>query len=270
MARLNLPFDDHGFLPVAGDAAPRPTVSVKSAGRVLQVLELFDKLQREIRAAEIAERLEIPQSSTSVLLNCLTQLGYLDYDSSSRTFLPSPRVTLLGTWLDSGPIRDGSLVRMLEDLSRQTGDTIILAVLNNLFSRYIHIIQARKSLRFHFPVGSTRLVVWSGVGFALISGMSNERIRLLVRRSNAEARRGQPPIDIRKTLANVEQVRKQGFFFSKNFLTPGSGSISIPLPNGIDRWGRPLAVSIAGPLDDIAPRARSIAAILKSAIQKYF
>src|SRR3954467_12300537 len=90
----------------AVDAGPPASALVKSAGRVLQVLEFFDEVQREARVQEIAERLSFPQSSTSVLLKCLVQLGYLDYDANSRSFLPSPRVALLGTWLDKGPVRN--------------------------------------------------------------------------------------------------------------------------------------------------------------------
>src|SRR5439155_290487 len=103
-------------LSVGADAVGPSLAFVKSAGRVLQILELFDELQREARVSEIAERLGFPQSSTSMLLKSLAQLGYLDYDPGSRTFLPSPRVALLGAWLDKGPVRDGSLVRMLEHL----------------------------------------------------------------------------------------------------------------------------------------------------------
>src|SRR5690349_21704846 len=89
-------------VPTVVDAAPgRPSV-VKSAGRVLEILEFFDEIRREASEAEIAHKLAYPQSSTSALLKSLTRLGYLDYDAASRTYLPSPRVALLGTWLDAG------------------------------------------------------------------------------------------------------------------------------------------------------------------------
>ncbi len=114
--------------------------AVKSAGRVLQILEMFDDIQRDARVAEIAERLSLPQSSTSILLRSLVDLGFMDYLPERRSFLPSPRVTLLGTWLDKGPVRNGSLTRMLEDISQQTGDTVIIAARSGIFSQYIHVL----------------------------------------------------------------------------------------------------------------------------------
>ncbi len=256
-------------LPIADDVRPREVARVKSAARVLEVLELFDVLQREARAVEIAERLAIPQSSTSVLLGCLVELGYLDYEPSTRTFLPSPRVAMLGSWLDNGPVRDGRLIRMLEDLSQRTGDTVILAARNGLFSRYIHVIQARKALRFHVPLGSRRLLAWSGLGFVLLSGLPNEDIRRIVHRSNAEAETGAAPIDFTETIAEVESVRRHGYFLSRGFLTAGAGSVSMRLPDGIDRWDRPLAVCIAGPLDEIVAREADIVVTLRDAIERF-
>lgn len=254
---------------VVVDAAPRRAGLVKSAGRVLQILEFFDDVQREARVAEIAERLEFPQSSTSVLLKCLTELGYLDYDPASRSFLPSPRVALLGTWLDKGPARDGRLIRTLEELSRRTGDTVILAARNGIYSQYIHVLQARTAMRFHVPPGARRLAVWSGTGFALLSRMEDETVRALCRRTNAEAPPDQPKVNCRGALENVGRVRRDGYFFSRGLVTAGAGSIAMPLPSGIDQRDRPLAVAISGPLDDFVRRENAIVQLMRGVVARY-
>ena len=254
---------------VGADAVGPSLAFVKSAGRVLQILELFDALQREARVSEIAERLGFPQSSTSMLLKSLAQLGYLDYDAGSRTFLPSPRVALLGAWLDTGPVRDGSLVRMLEHLSERTGDTVILAARNAIFSQYVHVLQARSAMRFHVPPGTRRLVVWSATGTALLADSTEAEIGPLVRRTNAEASPDQAPIPIQAVLANRARVRQQGYFFSRGLVTPGAGSIAVPLPKRIDKRGRPLAVAISGLLADVEGREAQIVAIIQDAIARF-
>ena len=50
--------------------------TVKSAARVLAILEYFDDLQRPSTVTEIAEELTYPQSSTSALLRSLVSMGY--------------------------------------------------------------------------------------------------------------------------------------------------------------------------------------------------
>ena len=256
-------------LAVGESAARGTTAPVKSAGRALQVLELFDELQREARVSEIARRLAAPQSSTSVLLKSLTQLGYLDYDRDSRTYLPSPRVALLGTWLDKGPVRDGSLVRMLEDLSGRTGGTVILAARSGIVAQYVHVLQARTAMRFHVPPGTRRLVVWSATGTALLAEVPDAEIGALVRRTNAEAAPDQAPVPVAAVLANVAQLRRDGHFLSRGLVTPGAGSIALPLPHGVDRRDRPLAVAISGVLADLERREGEIVATIRDAITRF-
>ncbi|MDP4021482.1 helix-turn-helix domain-containing protein [Methylobacterium sp. NEAU 140] len=256
-------------LSVGDDAGRGATCPVKSAARVLQVLELFDEIQREARVGEIAGRLGVPQSSTSVLLKSLTQLGYLDYDPESRSYLPSPRVALLGTWLDKGPVRDGSLVRMLEDLSERTGGTVILAARNAIYSQYLHVLQARTAMRFHVPPGTRRLVVWSATGTALLGGIPDGEIGSLVRRTNAEAPRDRAPVAAAAVIANVARLRRDGHFFSRGLVTAGAGSIAVPLPSCIDRRGRPLAVAVSGLLDAFERREAEIVAAIHDAIGRF-
>jgi len=73
---------------------------VKSAVRVLEVLELFDRLQREASVGEVARELGYPVSSTSMLLGSLLERGYLRHGPDQRTYFPTPRVTLLGAWIE--------------------------------------------------------------------------------------------------------------------------------------------------------------------------
>src|SRR3546814_5492035 len=80
--------------------APIEQKTVKSAGRVLEILEYFDDLQRQSTVMEIADALGYPQSSTSALLRSLVGMGYLNYDAHARTYITSSRVALLGSWVN--------------------------------------------------------------------------------------------------------------------------------------------------------------------------
>ncbi|MHC2308715.1 DNA-binding IclR family transcriptional regulator [Bradyrhizobium elkanii] len=83
---------------------PNKTAIVKSAMRTFAVLEFFRKTKRAASVTEISSALEMPQSSTSVLLRCLVELNYLEYERKTRLFIPSYRVNLLGDWIPSFPV----------------------------------------------------------------------------------------------------------------------------------------------------------------------
>ena len=73
-------------------------MNVKSAIRVFEVLEFFDEVQRDASLSDIARRLGYPVSSTSMLLQSMVDAGYL-VQGEKRVYRPTPRVTLLGSWV---------------------------------------------------------------------------------------------------------------------------------------------------------------------------
>src|SRR5271166_1357806 len=95
--------------------------TIKSAERVLQVLEFFDGTHTKATVMEISRQLGYPQSSTSELLRCLVKMGYLNYDRYRRTYEPTARVPLLGAWVQPGLFRHGHLHPMLDEVSRRCG-----------------------------------------------------------------------------------------------------------------------------------------------------
>jgi DNA-binding IclR family transcriptional regulator len=277
-----MPTDTQSYTAIHDDLAPRglhnvPVVDpgpvvpalVKSAGRALQVFEYFDEIQRDAKVQEISTRLSMPQSSTSVLLKCLVQMGYLEYDSHRRSFFPSPRVALMGTWINKGPIRNGSLMRMMEELAEKTGETVLLATRNGIYSHYIRVVQTKTSSRFHVPLDARRPATWSATGFALLCHERDELIRSLCQRTNSEAKDGQPLVQFKQVQANVQSTRRAGYFFSKELVTPGTGAIAIPLPKGIDWRDRPLAIGVSGPLNDFAGREKTIVKQMREAIGRH-
>jgi DNA-binding IclR family transcriptional regulator len=236
---------------------------VKSAARVLQILEIFDDTQREMRVGEIAEHTGYPQSSTSVLLKSLASLGYLDFDIATRSYLPTARVALLGAWI-SDAVANGAVIRLMEELSEETGATITLAARNGIYAQYIHVLQATNTLRLHTPTGTKRLLVWSAAGFALLRDVPEDEVLMLVRRTNAE--QGRHKIDGKQVLAHIAEFRRQGYFFSRELVTPGGGHISMSLPPGRNRRERPLAIGVSGWIEDLDREENRIVRVMRKVI----
>jgi DNA-binding IclR family transcriptional regulator len=238
---------------------------VKSAGRVLEVLSVFDDVQREMRVGEITERLGFPQSSTSVLLKSLVKLGYLDYDANTRSFSVTARVALLGSWISDGSIVDGTVLRAMEYLSSETGNTITLASRNGIFAQYIRVIQATNALRLHTPVGTRRLLVWSASGFALLRDVADSEIRALVRRTASEQPRQK--LSASEVVKNVDKFRQEGYFFSRELVTPGGGHIAVRLPSRSTGRTHCLAIGVSGWIEEIQRNEAKIVKLMRRAIR---
>jgi DNA-binding IclR family transcriptional regulator len=249
-------------------SARLPTKTVKSAGRVLEILAFFDDLQRHSTVMEIAEGLGYPQSSTSALLRSLVALGYLNYDRYSRTYIPSCRVALLGSWLNSQFITEGAVVSMMKELNEETGDTIVLGVRNSLHVQYIHVIQATNPVRLHMALGTVRPIVASGGGFAVLSALNDAEVVRLVMRSNDELEGKVPRVNARDVLERVASVRQKGYSFTYDMVTPGGGIIAALLPRLADQPH--MFVGIGGITDILRAREDELAGLLKRQIELRF
>jgi DNA-binding IclR family transcriptional regulator len=238
--------------------------TVKSARRALDILNHFDVVRRELTMLEIAKALGYPASSASVLLRTLVALGYLSHDQATRTFRPTARVTLLGSWINTPFFRDGALHRLMNDLSERSGETIVLAGQNNLVAQYISVVEGTGALRLHLPTGATRPLMNSGVGRLFLSRYQDDALRVLARRLNTERAKSEPRIAVEELLYDIHQIRRLGYSVSTDRTSPGAGIVAKFLPCADGE--KPLAVGIGGRTERIRSSVAEFSRMIQSAI----
>lgn len=241
--------------------------TVKSAVRVLEVLELFDRLQREAAVGEIARELGYPVSSTSLLLGNLQELGYMQRGRDPRCYVPTPRVTLLGGWIEPLLTPSGEMLRMMAELGEQTGETIILAAPMREHAQYLHVVPATRTMRMHVGAGTTRPLVACGLGRLLLATMASGKVQELALRYNeklAQAGRTVNPLALKRELATL---RTRGYSVVFDGVTPGAGLIGMLLPLRLE--GQPLAVGIGGWAGEMRPRQEEYLDLLRATITRH-
>lgn len=240
--------------------------TIKSARRVLEVLEYFAERQRPATIEEIRVALDYPQSSTSVLLHSLATLGYLSQEVGTRRFQPTIRIALLGAWLmeEAGPARNPSA--MMRRLSAATGDMILLGSQQGMNAVYVQIVQATNPIRFHMKQGAARPLCTTAIGRALLSSKSDKEIGAIVRRANAERPANEPPLSPGEIVEAVRQGRKLGYFLTKGMVTPGAAVIAMRLDGLSDH--PPLAIGIGAPIDRIESEHANFVELLRKEVQQ--
>jgi DNA-binding IclR family transcriptional regulator len=247
--------------PIAGGQCALPGDVVKSAGRVLQIFELFDVLQREVTVLEISELLGYPQSSTSMLVRSLVSLGYLSNDTKTKTYKPTNRVALLGKWISQELVGDGDLLRLMARVRQRTGQAVVLASRNGLNAQYIHVVQATEAARLFVVQGSQRSLIRSGVGYALLADMADVDIRRLAMRINAEQPDPADIVPMSDLMATIADVRVRGYAISTNLVTPGAGIIAMPLHETAAHAR--LVIGIGGVSEVLRSREDEMVAVLR-------
>lgn len=220
--------------------------SIKSAERTLALFELFSRQQAPFTVGETSQQLNIPQASASMLLRNLTDLGYLEYNRASRTFIPSIRVALLGSWIDRRFEAAGSIGARLSELQQQTSLTAFIGIQNGTQAQYLLSQTSQDPGRLVVMSGEFRSLTQSAMGQALLAMMPDEKARSWIRRCNAEAAHSLEVVSERACLDEIGRVRRRGFAETSGRITPGVGAIAMTFKSPMG--DQPLAVGVGGPL----------------------
>ncbi len=225
--------------------------TVKSAGRVLEVLDFFRQRRVPTSLKEIAEHLHYPPSSATVLLKSLTHLGYLSYDRSTRTYFPTLQVATLGDWISHALFGQGEIFELMQDLHRASGEAVSIALQNDTHLQYIRVIQSVHALRFHTEEGSQRPLTQSATGWLLLSTHSDALVERLVRRANIATPDSQERQPLALMLERVAQARRDGAMYAENIPLTGGATVAVLLP--IQVQGKAVVLGMGGTIERIRP-----------------
>jgi DNA-binding IclR family transcriptional regulator len=241
-------------------------MNVKSAVRVIEVLEFFDTVQREASLSEIARELGYPLSSTSVLLQSLVERGYLS-QCDRRSYRPTPRVKLLGAWLSPLLDANGPVTSIMDWVGAQCQQLVVLATPEHMQVRYIRVVQATGTVRMHVTPGSVRPLPTSGLGRLFMSRMADEEVDQVVLTHNAGLAPGMTPLDAATIRRELLAIRAVGCSVSFDMVSPGAGVVAVMVPTPVHETQ--LAIGIGAPSALIRTHAATFGALLREALGRF-
>lgn len=227
----------------------------KIARRVIEVLEYFDDNHREATVMDIVRRYNRPQSSTSELLSSLVDLGLLYKDPYSRSYSLTPRAALLGATGQTGVVRDGRLVSLIDRLVAQTGLSVAVFGMVGL---KVQVVNWRSGARGTNAAtrgifgGLQEPLAYSAGGWLLLSTIAQPRCDGVVRRLIAEAAE-ERKFAFGEMAARLQQCRETGHAVGPVGFNAGAECVATLIP---DEGQHPLAVGfVYSPEARVQPEA---------------
>jgi DNA-binding IclR family transcriptional regulator len=191
-------------------------------------------------------------------------MGYIDFDRRSRDYSLSRRAALIGSWLDSSLVRGGPVVELMNAVCDRIGTNVVLLSRSDQYVRVSHVVQPNRSGHRYVAISHGRSLLTSPAARTLLSQMSDEEIKVLARRYNADLEETTQAIDVRDILKSVDHVRSDGAIFHKNDTAAEGWVIAAPLPSHSDNRVYALGVGDFSTAPDIDPN--ETIAILKEMI----
>ncbi|WP_433087196.1 IclR family transcriptional regulator [Dactylosporangium sp. CA-052675] len=212
----------------AADTAT-PAGSIKSAERVLQILDLVARHTDGIDASGIRTALQLPRSSLHGLLRVLSEHGYLFMDPESRVYrvgLHAWEVAQAYAHNRNITVLIGPEMRALRD---ELNETVQLAVLDGLDNVYLAKEESDHPLRLVSGVGLRLPAHTTALGKVLLAGLPTAELRHRLNGVTLQRFTKSTIGDKAELLRRLAAVRTNGFAEDEGEYTVGLYCVAVPV-----------------------------------------
>lgn len=245
-------------------ASKNPASNVKTALRVIEIIEIFAREGRPLSLTELSRQLGAPVSSCLNLLRTLTGLGYLYETAPRQGYYPTGRLLAMAQRIArADPILEkiGPTLAALRDA---VTETVVLAKLGpDAAVVYLEVFPSPHPISYVADPGAQRHLHSNSLGKALMSLMSEQERARLLKSRKLEKLTGRTLVTLEEIEREIAVSRERGWFQNLGESIPDVGAVAWPLQIS----GAEYAVSIAGPLYRIQPNLENLAQQLRVACQ---
>ena len=252
----------HVWFEAAGSSGMHDRAPVKSAARVLDIVEILASAPDGLSFTEIGRRLGLPKSSLHGLLTTLTARGYVGYDAERHVYGLGIRVWEHGQAYLRHRDLLGEARRVMEAIVREINETVQLAVLDGLENVYLHKVDCSHPVRLQSDVGKRLEAHATGLGKVLLAYLPPDDLEARLLDQSLKRFTPHTPTNPDALLRELEIVRRQGFGVDDQEYTPGLRCVAVPIREPGGRVATAMSASIpimrAGP-EQLAGALRSLA-----------
>lgn len=218
---------------------------VKTALRVIEIIEIFAREQKPLSLSVLARELNAPASSCLALVRTLLSLGYLYETARRQGYYPTGRLLAMAQRITrADPILE-RLYPSLQELCAITGETVVLAKLTSLNTVvYLDVLPSANPIHYVAVAGEQKEIHANSLGKALFSVLDEAAQLDLLEQMSFGKRTSKTVTTREQFLADIKSGREKGLFTNLGESMTDVGAIAWPVTVS----GGHFAISIAGPL----------------------
>ncbi len=219
--------------------------AVQSVVRALTLLEALGGSGGEIGIADLSRRVGLHVSTTHRLLSTLIGRGYARQNPETDRYTLGARALHLGeAYLGQMDLR--RLVRpILERLSRESGETANLVILDGREVLYLDKVESPRSLRIFSRIGHRAPLHCTAAGKVLLAYRTKAEADALVGRGPLEALTRNTITSMSQLRRDLEKVREQGYARDQEECEEATCCLAVPVRRA--DGGAEAALSISAP-----------------------
>jgi IclR family pca regulon transcriptional regulator len=202
---------------------------VGSIAKGMDVLSFVVNSPRTAGITRIARDLDLSIGSVQRVTNTLEKLGYLRKDKAAQGYIIGHKAWGLGLAI----VKDIDLKVIahpyLEELSRELGETVNLAIFDGTGSVYVDRIKTEQIININLSIGSRLPVHCTSMGKCLLAYLPDDELAELLDRIEMMPVTPNTITDRGKLLEELRVVRERGFSLNNRELEVGLRSVAAPV-----------------------------------------
>jgi DNA-binding IclR family transcriptional regulator len=235
---------------------------IQVIARAAEMLRLLQAHPDGLNQAEIGERLGMPRSTVSRILNALDDEGLVASRAARGRYRLGPEIARMSSTVRRGVVID--VHPFMEELSRELEETVDLSILDGDRASFVDQVVSPHRLRAISAVGESFPLYCCANGKAMLASLPAEKqaealpSRLVRLTANTIA----TPAALRKEL---DRIRAQGVAYDREEQTEGICAVGAVLHGVADQ---PVAVSVPVPAQRFYGREEQLAQALVSWVSR--
>ena len=215
----------------------RETHPVKSADRVLDILELLAAEPQGLTLTEISRRLAIARSSAHGLVHTLLQRGYLQQENrGSRAFRLGVRLIQLGLNVGDRLELRSTARPVLERLVNATHDTALIVVPDAGELLYLDkVVSDARDVRTDPRSSAPRPLHCTSIGKALLATLADEWVMEILERAGMPQATEFSMTDPQALLDDLRATRRRGYAVDRQEAVLGVYCVGAPVRDFTER-----------------------------------
>jgi DNA-binding IclR family transcriptional regulator len=189
---------------------PKPNYNITALQRGLRLLQLFSESPAGITAKQVASRSRLPVSTVHRFLVNLENAGYLNCSRDGVYQLGIACFAIGQAALGHLDVRRVSLPH-LEELNRQTRETIHLTLRHGLSAVYVEKLDSPEPLRIHSRIGAAVPLYCTAVGKVMLAYMPDEERERVLPQLGLKRWTPNTVGNLQELAAELYRVRKNGY-----------------------------------------------------------
>ena len=204
-------------------------MKVQSIDRAFDILELLSKEQHGLSLTEIGKQLDLHKSTVYRLLAVMQNRGYIQKDSKTVVYrLGLEFIELSSRFLNNLELKTEA-EPILRNLSKLTGQTVFLAILQDNKAVYIDKVEQFNSLRRYSIIGLETPLYCTSLGKALLTGMEDSDINKILKDNTLKSFTKKTIKDVPTLLETINQSRIRGWTFDDEEFEEGVRCMAAPI-----------------------------------------